>query len=270
MRNLSWLGLKMRIASWNVNSVRARIEQIAGWTRRTEPDVLLLQEIKCRTDDFPRLEFESMGYVCHVAGQKSYNGVALLSRQPPTAPLFALPGDSEDSQARYLEATIGGARIASVYAPNGNPINSDKYDYKLAWMRRLKAHIASMLKAGTPFVLGGDFNVIPEARDVYNPTGWENDALFHPRTRASWREILNLGVTEAFRALNPSAKEAYTFWDYQAGAWPRNLGLRIDHFLLSPDCADRLESCVIDRAPRGADKASDHTPIMIELAFKPI
>lgn len=256
----------MRIASWNVNSVRARIEQVTGWVRRAEPDVLLLQEIKCQTPDFPAFEFEALGYKAHVSGQKSYNGVALLSRLPALDIATALPGDAADAQARYIEATIGGIRIASVYAPNGNPLGSDKYDYKLAWMKRLKTHVEEMLAAETPFALGGDFNVIPEARDVYDPKGWENDALFTPRTRSLWREILNLGVTEAFRALHPAAEEAYTFWDYQAGAWPRNLGLRIDHFLLSPDCASRLESCVIDRAPRGQDKASDHTPIIVALA----
>ncbi len=255
----------MYIATWNVNSVRARIENVRGWLRNRAPDVLLLQEIKCETDAFPRLEFEALGYQCHIAGQKSYNGVALLSRLPATDLLDRLPGDESDAQARFIEAEIGGLRIASLYAPNGNPLGSDKYEAKLAWMQRLKAHVQALLREERPFILGGDFNVIPAPEDVYEPKAWEGDALFHPQTRAAWREIVNLGLTDAFRALHPDEKEAYTFWDYQAGAWPRNLGLRIDHFLLSPEAADRLTACAIDRAPRGQDKASDHTPVVVEI-----
>jgi len=258
----------MRIASWNVNSVRARLGNVTGWLETARPDVLLLQEIKCETDAFPRLEFEAMGYQCHVTGQKSYNGVALLSRLPVTDILLALPGDTSDSQARYIEATIEGVRIASLYLPNGNPMGTEKYDYKLQWMARLKAHIQSLLKSEMPFVLGGDYNVIPSFEDVYDPQNWESDALFHLRTRAAYREILNLGLTEAYRALHPTEKEAYTFWDYQAGAWQRNHGLRIDHFLLSPETAVRLQSCEIDRAPRDQEKASDHTPIIVNLAHR--
>ncbi len=253
----------MKIATWNVNSVRARMPNITKWLQSAAPDVLLLQEIKCETDAFPRFEFEAMGYKCAVAGQKSYNGVALLSRLPMTDVLEALPGDEADTQARYIEATVGGFRIASVYLPNGNPVGSDKYDYKLDWMRRLKTHIQNLLETEIPFALGGDFNVIPAPEDVCDPKGWEGDALFTPRTRSAWREILYLGVTEAFRALHPDAKESYSFWDYQGGAWPRNLGLRIDHFLLSPEATDRLASCEIDPSPRGEDKASDHTPVVV-------
>lgn len=255
----------MRIASWNVNSVRARLTNITGWLESMRPDVLLMQEIKCQTDDFPRLEFESMGYHCHVMGQKSYNGVALLSRAPATDILTALPGDPEDIQARYIEATVEDIRIASLYLPNGNPIGTEKYTYKLAWMDRLKTHIQGLLTKETPFVLGGDFNVIPAPEDVYDPDGWVTDALFHPRTRTSFRGIQNLGLTEAYRALHPDEREAYTFWDYQEGAWQRNLGLRIDLFLLSPEMADRLHSCEIDSAPRALEKASDHTPIIVTL-----
>jgi len=255
----------MRIASWNVNSVRARLVNITGWLETARPDVLLMQEIKCETDAFPRLEFEALGYHCHVVGQKSYNGVALLSRQPVTDVLAALPDDPADTQARYIEALTGGVRIACLYLPNGNPMDTDKYAYKLRWMARLKAHAEKRLKQETPFVMGGDFNVIPAAEDVYDPKAWAHDALFHPRTRAAYRELINLGLTDALRALHPDLPEAYTFWDYQSGAWPRNLGLRIDHFLLSPEAADRLQSCDIDRAPRAQDKASDHTPIIIAL-----
>ncbi|HAX92045.1 MAG TPA: exodeoxyribonuclease III [Rhodospirillaceae bacterium] len=252
----------MRIATWNVNSVRARLVNVTSWLEAARPDVLLLQEIKCETDAFPRFEFEAMGYQCHVIGQKSYNGVALLTQLPATEVITALPDDEADTQARYIEATIEGMRIASLYLPNGNPVGTEKYDYKLAWMKRLKAHCAAMLRSETPFVLGGDFNVIPEAIDVYDPKGWEQDALFQPRTRAAYREILNLGITEAFRTLHPT-EQAYTFWDYQAGAWQRDLGLRIDHFFLSPEAADRLIACDIDREPRSHDKASDHTPVVV-------
>lgn len=255
----------MKIASWNVNSVRARLPNIIKWVEANRPDVLLLQEIKCQTHDFPALEFETLGYKATIVGQKSYNGVALLSLHPTDGTVLSLPGDQSDEQARYVQATIKGVTIASVYLPNGNPLTTEKYDYKLSWMKRLKAHIQNMLASERPFILGGDFNVIPGPEDVYDPKGWEQDALYHPNTRKAWREILNLGVTEAFRAKHPTQKEAYTFWDYQAGAWPRNLGLRIDHFLLSPEMADRFKACEIDRAPRGEDKASDHTPILISV-----
>jgi len=255
----------MRIASWNVNSVRARVANITSWLETARPDVLLLQEIKCEDDAFPRLEFEAMGYKCAVAGQKSYNGVALLSKEPANDIKVGLDGDADDTQARYIEATVGGVRIASLYLPNGNPVGTEKYSYKLAWMARLHQHVQKLLKQESPFVLGGDFNVIPEEVDVYDPKGWENDALFLPQPREAYRSLLNLGLTEAFRTLHPDQKEAYSFWDYQAGAWPRNLGLRIDLFLLSPQAADRLSACAIDAAPRGQDKASDHTPVIVTL-----
>ncbi|NCC02706.1 MAG: exodeoxyribonuclease III [Proteobacteria bacterium] len=255
----------MKIASWNVNSVRARLPNVLGWLEKARPDILLLQEIKCQTGDFPSFEFQAQGYHSAVVGQKSYNGVALLSRQEPTSILESLPGDNQDTQARYVEAMVGGVRVASLYLPNGNPVGTEKYDYKLAWMKRLKTHIKKRLEEEIPFVLGGDFNVIPQAEDVYDPQSWLGDALFALTTRQHFREILALGMTEAFRALHPHVKEAYTFWDYQAGAWQRNLGLRIDHFLLSPEATDCLISCEIDREPRGLEKASDHTPILIEL-----
>ena len=260
----------MRIATWNVNSVKARLPNVLAWLASAQPDVLLLQEIKCETPNFPVLEFEAAGYRVHALGQKSYNGVAILSRHPMTEVLEHLPEAGDDTQARYLEATIMGVRIASIYLPNGNPLidekgSSAKYDYKLAWLARLQRHAATLLRNEQPVVLGGDFNVIPAAPDVYNPAGWENDALFHPRTRSAWRRLLSLGYTEAFRALHPNQAQAYSFWDYQAGAWPQDHGIRIDHFLLSPEAADRLVSCAIDREPRGRDKASDHTPVVLEL-----
>ncbi len=256
----------MLVSSWNVNSVRARLPLITSWLEKTQPDVLLLQEIKCQTDDFPALAFEALGYKSYVSGQKSYNGVGILSKSKAKDIITSLP-DDDVPQARYIEATINGMRIASIYAPNGNPLGTEKYDYKIDWMKKLKNHIKNLLAQENPFVLGGDYNVIPTEKDVYDSTDWDKDALFHPPTLALWREILHLGVTEAFRALHPE-EIAYTFWDYQAGAWQRNLGLRIDHFLLSPESADRLESCTIDTAPRDLEKPSDHTPILVEISEK--
>lgn len=254
----------MKIATWNVNSAKARLALITDWLRAASPDVVLLQEIKCETAAFPREAFEELGYHVAVVGQKAYNGVALLSKTPAEEVMTRLPGEEEDEQARYVEATVQGLRIASLYLPNGNPAPGDKYAYKLRWMDRLYAHARDMLEREVPFVLGGDYNVIPEARDVFSPAAFARDALFLPQTRARFRALLNLGLTEAYRALHDD-DHAYTFWDYQAGSWPRDLGLRIDHFLLSPQAADLLVDCTIDRRPRGAEKASDHTPVVLEL-----
>lgn len=255
----------IRIATWNVNSVRARLPNVLDWLRAESPDIVLLQEIKCQDDDFPALEIQSCGYSSVVCGQKSYNGVAILSRHPIGDIRRALPGDESDAQARYVEASILGLRVASIYLPNGNPAPGDKYDYKLAWMRRLLSHAGHLLQTEQPLVLAGDYNVCPTDDDVYDPVNWRADALCRPESRALFRALLNLGLTEAFRALHPE-KGRYTFWDYQAGAWQRDEGLRIDHLLLSPQAADRLVACEIDRRPRGRDKASDHTPIWVELA----
>lgn len=255
----------MKIATWNVNSVKARLPLVTDWLRAAAPDVALFQEVKCETDAFPRAAIEDLGYHVEVVGQKSYNGVALLSRTPASDVLRRLPGEPEDEQARYVEATVNGVRIASLYLPNGNPVGTEKYPYKLRWMDRLAAHARGLLDQGVPLVLGGDYNIIPEARDVYDPVGWSQDALFRLESRQKFRTLINLGLTDAYRALHDDAR-AYTFWDYQAGSWPRDLGLRIDHFLLSPQAADRLVGCTIDRCPRGAEKASDHTPVVLELA----
>jgi len=236
---------------------------VTDWLKSAKPDVLLLQEIKCETEAFPAMEFAAQGYRVCVAGQKAYHGVAILSREKPENVLDRLPGDANDTQARYIEATIQGVRVASVYLPNGNPVDSEKFSYKLNWLRRLTAHAKTLLQSETPVILGGDFNVIPAPEDVYDPEGWEENALFHPQTRAAFRELIHMGMTDAFRALHPQQKHAYTFWDYQAGAWQRDEGLRIDHFLLSPEAVDRLTTCFIDRTPRGQDKASDHTPVVI-------
>lgn len=258
----------VRIASWNVNSVKARLPNVVDWLGQAKPDVVLLQEIKCQDDGFPYLEMEAAGYRCAVHGQKSYNGVAILARHPITDVVRGLPEadgpDQQDPQARYIEASVAGYRVASLYLPNGNPAPGDKFDYKLSWMRRLAIHAKALLARELPVVLGGDYNVCPTDDDVYDPADWQTDALCRPESRALFRELCHCGWTEAFRALHPEPHR-YTFWDYQGGAWQRDMGLRIDHMLLSPQAADRLIACDIDKGPRGRDKASDHTPILVEL-----
>ena len=254
----------MKIATFNVNSIKARLPRVLEWLQAAAPDVALLQETKSVDDAFPRLEIEDLGYNVATHGQKTYNGVAILSKRPIEDVACGLPGDESDEQARYIEATVGDLRIASIYLPNGNPVDSDKYPYKLAWIERLTAHVRDhLLPTEQPFVLGGDYNVIPADPDVYDPKAWAGDALFRPETRTRFRALVHLGLTEAWRALH--AETAYSFWDYQAGRWARDEGLRIDHLLLSPAAADRLESCEIDRAPRGKEKASDHTPVWCEI-----
>lgn len=260
----------VRIASWNVNSVKARLPNVLDWLKQASPDVLLLQEIKCQDEGFPLLEVEAAGYHAAVHGQKSYNGVAILAKHPITdvvrgLPAPANPDGTNDEQARYIEASVAGFRVASIYLPNGNPAPGDKFDYKLRWMHRLIAHAKTLLASDQPVVLAGDYNVCPTDDDVYDPANWVLDALCRPESRALFRELCHLGLIEAFRALHPEAGR-YTFWDYQAGAWPRDNGLRIDHVLLSPQAADRLVACDIDKGPRGQEKASDHTPIWVELA----
>ena len=257
------------IATWNVNSVKARLPNVLDWLKQETPDIALLQEIKCVAENFPAMEFEDMGYNVAVSGQKSYNGVAILSKSPLEVAEERLPGDEADEQARYLEVTTetaaGHLRVATIYLPNGNPANTDKFDYKLAWMERLIDHARGLLALEEPVVLGGDYNVIPQAEDCYDPEGWEGDALFRPESRGAFRRLLALGYTEAFRTLN-SQPGAYTFWDYQGGAWQKGFGIRIDHLLLSPQAADLLVDCRIDERPRGKPKASDHTPIWCRLA----
>ncbi len=253
----------MKIATWNVNSVKARLPHLLDWLKSAKPDVALLQELKCVAEAFPRLEIEDLGYNCAVAGQKSYNGVAILSKRPFEDLVERLPGDKKDEQARYLEATVDGVRVASIYLPNGNPVKSDKYPYKLAWMKRLRAHVRGLLAEEYALVLGGDYNVAPGDEDVYDPKGFKDDALCRPETRQSFRSLVNLGLTEAFRALHPEPHR-YTYWDY-GRAFEDDDGLRIDHFLLSPQAADRLVSCEIDREPRKREKPSDHTPLVLEL-----
>lgn len=254
----------MKIATWNVNSIKARLPNVLDWLKTASPDVVLMQEIKTVDDGFPRLEIEGLGYECAVHGQKSYNGVAILSKRGLEDVSAGLPGDDGDEQARYLEATVDGVRVATIYLPNGNPADSEKFPYKLGWMARLKQRAAALLTEERPVVLGGDYNVIPTDEDVHDAAAWAGDALIRPETRAAFREILWLGYTDAFRAKDPTPHK-YSFWDYQGGAWPKDHGIRIDHLLLSPQAADRLEAAAIDTGPRGKQKASDHTPVWCTL-----
>jgi exodeoxyribonuclease-3 len=256
----------MRIATWNVNSLKARLPLVLGWLDQAKPDIVCLQEIKCQTAEFPRLELEAAGWHAAVLGQKSYNGVAILSRKAPEDIRFGLPGDESDIQARYIDARFDGIRVASIYLPNGNPVGTEKYPYKLAWMERLQRHTEVMLAAEQPFILAGDYNICPTDADVYDPPAWRIDALCRPESRQRFRALLNLGLTEAFRLLHPDEPHRYTFWDYQQGRWYRDEGLRIDHFLLSPQASDRCRGCDIDKTPRGLEKASDHTPVWCEIA----
>ncbi len=258
----------MRIATWNVNSVRQRLGHLLDVLKEAEPDALCLQEIKCVDADFPRAEIEEAGWQVETHGQKGFNGVAIITRRKLEDVRRGLPGDDGDEQARYLEGVLplgnGVVRLASIYLPNGNPPNTEKYPYKLGWMRRLTAHTQMLLALEEPLVLAGDYNVIPEPRDARDPVAWVSDALFLPQTRAAFRELTNLGLTEALRATS-DATGLYTFWDYQAGAWQRNNGIRIDHLLLSPQAADRLSGVQIVKHVRGWEKPSDHVPVMVDL-----
>jgi exodeoxyribonuclease-3 len=258
----------MRIATWNVNSIRQRIEPVMAWLKETQPDIACLQEIKCTDDAFPRLEFESLGYNVVTHGQKTFNGVALLSKLPFDETKSGLAGDDEDAHARFLEGVVtlksGVLRIACLYLPNGNPVDSEKYPYKLKWMSLLLEYSKERLKSEEPLILAGDFNVIPAAEDVHNPAAWVNDALFRTTTRESFQALLGLGLTDALRAVNDTPGQ-YTFWDYQAGAWQKNWGLRIDHLLMSPQASDRLIDVGIDSYVRAWEKPSDHVPVWADL-----
>ncbi len=253
-----------RIASWNVNSVKARLPHLLAFLAAEKPDVLCLQETKCLESDFPRLEIEAAGYRVEALGQRAYNGVALLSLKAAEDPLRGLPGDPADAEARYIEASFGAVRVASLYLPNGNPVESAKFAYKLSWMERLAARAEALLLREIPFVLAGDYNVCPADEDVYDPVAFAGDALCRIESRSRFRSLLYQGLADAFRLFHREPHR-YTFWDYQAGRWNRDEGLRIDHLLLSPDAADRVLDCDIDRKPRGKERASDHTPIWCAL-----
>ncbi|SDF72915.1 exodeoxyribonuclease-3 [Limimonas halophila] len=255
---------RLAIATWNVNSIKQRIGHLTAWVRTAQPDIVLLQELKATADSFPEFDVQAAGYTAAVVGQKSYNGVAVLSRDTIETQLTALPGDEDDSQARYLEVRTCGVRVASLYLPNGNPVDSPKYSYKLGWMDRLAARTDELLAGEEPVILGGDYNCAPTDDDVYDPEGFADDALCRLETRRRFRALEYRGMTEAWRALH-GEKHVYSYWDYGA-AFHNDDGLRIDHFLLSPQAADRLESCEIDTTPRGWERASDHTPVVCTLA----
>ena len=257
----------MKIASFNINGIKARLPALLEWLKEADPDVALLQELKSLDDNMPREQIEDLGYQIETHGQKSFNGVAILSKLPLEDVSRGLPGDDSDEQARWIEATVMGEtaiRICGLYLPNGNPAPGPKYDYKLAWMERLFDRAQDLLKLEEPALMAGDYNIIPQAEDAKRPDDWRADAQFMLESRTAYRKILNLGFTEALRARN-SAPETYTFWDYQAGAWNKNDGIRIDHFLLSPQCADLLVDCQIDSDVRDREKPSDHVPIWVEL-----
>jgi exodeoxyribonuclease-3 len=258
----------MRIATWNVNSIRQRMDSLVAWLAERAPDIVCLQEIKCQDDAFPREQLEALGYNIAVLGQKTFNGVALLSKAPFDEVKSGLMGDTNDVQARFLEALVstktGVVRVVSLYLPNGNPAPGEKYDYKLKWMDRLIAFSRERLALEEPLVLAGDYNVIPSSEDARRPQAWTSDALFLPQTRAKFRALLDLGLTDALRATS-DAEGLYTFWDYQAGSWQKDDGIRIDHLLLSPQAADRLTGAGIDKHVRGWEKPSDHVPVWIDL-----
>lgn len=258
----------MKVATFNINGIKARINALPQWLDEAQPDVALLQEIKSVDEGFPREIFEDRGYIVETHGQKSFNGVAILSKLPLEDVTRGLPGDDNDEQARWIEATVMGdtpIRVCGLYLPNGNPCPGPKYDYKLAWMERLHARARELLSAEEPFLMAGDYNIIPQDEDARRPEVWQEDALARPESRAAYRRLMNLGFTEAFRA-RTQGPEHYSFWDYQAGAWNRDDGIRIDHFLLSPQCADLLLDCQIDKEIRGREKPSDHVPVWVELA----
>ena len=258
----------MKIASFNINGIKARLPALLQWLEEAAPDVGVLQEIKSVDEAFPGEEIEALGYAVHTHGQKSFNGVALLSKFPVEDVVRGLPGDEVDEQARWIEGTVIGdedaVRVCGLYLPNGNPVPGPKYDYKLAWMERLHARAKALIASEDIALMLGDYNIIPQAEDAARPDAWRKDALFMLESRDAFRRIVNLGFTAALRATT-SAPETFTFWDYQAGAWQRNDGIRIDHILMTPRAADRMRDCQIDSHVRDREKPSDHVPIWIDL-----
>ncbi|MBW3098113.1 exodeoxyribonuclease III [Pseudohoeflea coraliihabitans] len=258
----------MKIATWNINGVKARIDNLVAWLKESDPDIACLQELKSSDETVPRQPLEDLGYHVETHGQKGFNGVAILSKISPDEVMRGLPGDDEDEHSRYIEAVFSTAsgvlRVGCLYLPNGNPVDSPKYPYKLRWMDRLQRHAIDRLALEEPLVFAGDYNVIPEPVDARNPKVWEGDALFLPETRAAFRRFENLGLTDALRAVSTDS-DLYTFWDYQAGAWQKNNGIRIDHLMLSPEAADRLRSADVEKHVRAWEKPSDHVPVVIDL-----
>lgn len=256
----------LTIATWNINSIRARLPLLLSWLQEIKPDVVLLQETKTEDAQFPREDIETLHYNIALYGQKTYNGVAILSKFPIEDVTENLPG-FQDAQARYIEAVIKGVRVASVYVPNGMAVGSDKYHYKLDFLNHLYAHAQTLLTYDEAFILGGDFNIAPTDQDVYDPQEWQEEILCSTPEREGFRSLLYLGLTDALRALHPEDKELYTWWDYRRGAWLNNFGLRIDHLLLSPQAADHLKNAFVDKKPRGSEKASDHAPVLCTLGL---
>ncbi len=258
----------MKIATWNINGVKARIDNLLHWLRESSPDIVCLQEIKSVDDQFPRLEIEALGYHVETHGQKGFNGVAILSKTSPDEVNRGLPGDDGDEQARFIEAVFstakGALRVVSLYLPNGNPIETEKFPYKLSWMKRLEAWASDRLTLEEPLVLAGDYNVIPEPQDAKNPQNWLGDALFQPQSRRAFRRLENLGFIDALRAATDE-DGVYSFWDYQAGAWQKNNGIRIDHLMLSPEAADRFVATAVEKHVRAWEKPSDHVPVTVSL-----
>ena len=256
----------MKLATYNVNGIRARLARLTEWLEREQPDIACLQELKCADESLPIADIEAAGYGAVWHGQKGFNGVAILARgDAPKLRRTGLPGDPDDSHSRYIEAEVDGVVVASLYLPNGNPVGTEKFDYKLRWMERLGAHAAELLQDERPVVLAGDWNVVPEDRDVFSVRATQHDALLQPETRAAWRLILNQGWVDALRMLHPEEDKLYTFWDYTAGCWQRDAGFRIDHLMCSPEAADRLVAAGVDKWARAQEKASDHAPTWVEL-----
>jgi exodeoxyribonuclease III len=258
----------MKIATYNVNGVNGRLNVLLRWLEESKPDIVCLQELKAPQEKFPEKAIQDAGYNAIWHGQKSWNGVAILARNMEIKEVIrALPGDPEDEHSRYIEALVNNIRIGCLYLPNGNPAPGPKFDYKLAWFKRLTAHAKDLLSLDTPVILTGDFNVMPTEMDVYKPERWVDDALFRPETRAAFKDLVALGWTDAIRKLYPK-ETIYTFWDYFRNAYGRNAGLRIDHFLLSKHLVKRLKDAGVDKDVRGWEKTSDHAPVWIELSDK--
>ena len=256
----------MKLATFNLNGIRARLPRLLEWLEREKPDIACLQELKCADESLPIGDIEAAGYGAVWHGQKGFNGVAILAREKsPDLRRMGLPGDPDDSHSRYIEAEVDGLIVASIYLPNGNPVGTEKFDYKIRWMERLRDQAAELLAIERPVVLAGDLNVVPEDRDVFSVRATQHDALLQPETRAQWRQLLAQGWTDALRAFHPTDDKLYTFWDYTAGCWQRDAGFRIDHLLCSPEAADRLVDAGVDKWARGEEKASDHAPTWVEL-----
>ena len=257
----------MKLVTYNLNGIRARLPRLLEYLAREQPDVVCLQELKCADEALPIDDIAAAGYEAVWHGQKGFNGVAILSHgAAPVLRRIGLPGDPDDSHSRYIEAEVGGIIVASIYLPNGNPLGTEKFDYKLRWMERLRDHAASLLAEERPVALLGDFNVIPDDRDTFSRRAMAGDALFQPESQSAFRSLVNQGWTDALRTVHPDEPRLYTFWDYQAGALARDAGFRIDHLLLSPQAGDRLLGAEVHKWARAEEKASDHAPVMIELA----